>query len=126
MDEYTVYVLTDALGRIVSVNSSAFLTDTSGWTQIASGSGEKHRRAQRMYFPLPIIDEETGALRYKLENGVPVERTQEEMDADYIGQGSRLTTEQRLAALEEENAQLKEALDLLLSGATEEGADADC
>lgn len=30
------------------------------------------------------------------------------------------TTEQRLAALEEENRQLKEALDLLLSGATEE------
>ena len=34
------------------------------------------------------------------------------------------TTEQRLAALEEENRQLKEALDLLLSGATEE-ADAN-
>ncbi|MBQ8617665.1 MAG: hypothetical protein IJ418_09135 [Clostridia bacterium] len=34
------------------------------------------------------------------------------------------TTEERLAALEEENAQLKEALDLLLSGATEE-VDAD-
>ena len=31
------------------------------------------------------------------------------------------TTEQRLAALEEENRQLKEALELLLSGATEEG-----
>lgn len=30
------------------------------------------------------------------------------------------TTEQRLAALEEENRQLKEALSLLLSGATEE------
>ena len=30
------------------------------------------------------------------------------------------TTEQRLAALEEENRQLKEALNLLLSGATEE------
>ena len=30
------------------------------------------------------------------------------------------TTEERLAALEEENRQLKEALDLLLSGATEE------
>ena len=30
------------------------------------------------------------------------------------------TTEQRLAALEEENRQLKDALDLLLSGATEE------
>ena len=34
---------------------------------------------------------------------------------------SKPTTEERLAALEEENRQLKEALDLLLSGATEEG-----
>lgn len=32
------------------------------------------------------------------------------------------TTEERLAALEEENRQLKEALDLLLSGATEEAS----
>ena len=31
------------------------------------------------------------------------------------------TQEERIAALEVENAQLKEALDLLLSGATEEG-----
>ena len=32
------------------------------------------------------------------------------------------TTEERLAALEEENRQLKEALELLLSGATEEAS----
>lgn len=35
------------------------------------------------------------------------------------------TTEERLAALEEENAQLKEALELLLSGATQEEGDTD-
>ncbi len=35
---------------------------------------------------------------------------------------SKPTTEERLAALEEENRQLKEALDLLLSGATEEAS----
>ena len=35
------------------------------------------------------------------------------------------TTEERLAALEEENKHLKEALDLLLSGATEEEGEAD-
>lgn len=32
-----------------------------------------------------------------------------------------ISNEERIAALEVENAQLKEALDLLLSGATEEG-----
>ena len=39
-----------------------------------------------------------------------------QMEADR----NKPTTEQRLAALEEENRQLKEALDLLLSGATKE------
>ena len=43
-----------------------------------------------------------------------------QMEADR----NKPTTEQRLAALEEENRQLKEALDLLLSGAMEE-ADAN-
>lgn len=33
------------------------------------------------YFPLPLTDE-YGVYRYKLVNGVPVERTSEEMEAD--------------------------------------------
>ena len=49
--------------------------------------------------------------------------TQEELDR-MEAERNKPTTEQRLAALEEENRQLKEALDLLLSGATEE-ADAN-
>ena len=49
--------------------------------------------------------------------------TQEELDR-MEAERNKPTTEERLAALEEENRQLKEALDLLLSGATEE-ADAN-
>lgn len=45
--------------------------------------------------------------------------TQEELDAMEEAK-NKPTTEDRLAALEEENKHLKEALDLLLSGATEE------
>ena len=45
--------------------------------------------------------------------------TQEELDR-MEAERNKPTTEERLAALEEENRQLKEALDLLLSGATEE------
>lgn len=47
--------------------------------------------------------------------------TQEELDR-MEAERNRPTTEKRLAALEEENRQLKEALDLLLSGATEEAS----
>ena len=50
--------------------------------------------------------------------------TQEEMDR-MEAERNKPTYEQRIATLEEENKQLKEALDLLLSGATQEGADAD-
>ena len=45
--------------------------------------------------------------------------TQDELDR-MEAERNKPTTEERLAALEEENRQLKEALDLLLSGATEE------
>ena len=45
--------------------------------------------------------------------------TQEELDR-MEAERNKPTTEERLAALDEENRQLKEALDLLLSGATEE------
>ena len=35
MDEkYTVYVRADETGRIVEVNSIAFMADTAGWTAI--------------------------------------------------------------------------------------------
>ena len=47
--------------------------------------------------------------------------TAEEL-AQMEAERNKPTTEQRLAALEEENRQLKEALDLLLSGATEEAS----
>lgn len=79
---YIVYVRADGEGRITAVNSSAFLSDTTGWTEIDSGYGDKYHHAQGNYFPQPIMDER-GVYRYKLMDGKPVERTQEEMDADY-------------------------------------------
>lgn len=122
MIPYIVYVRTDDADRITAVNSSAFLTDVTEWTQIAEGHGDRYHHAQGNYFSKPIHDDR-GISRYKLEDGKAVERTQEEMDADYVEPEAQPTQEERLAALEEENKQLKEALDLLLSGATEEGAD---
>lgn len=116
---YQVYIKTDDKNRITAVDSSGFLANTDGWTQIDEGSGDKYYLAQGNYFGKPITDER-GIYRYKLADGKAVERTQEEMDADYVPPVHQLTEEERIAALEEENAYLKEALDLLLSGATEE------
>lgn len=99
MTPYIVYIKTGDTNRITAVNSSAFLPDITGWTEIDSGYGDKYHHAQGNYFPQPIMDER-GICRYKLVDGKPVERTQEEMDADYTPPEVRPTTEERVDALE--------------------------
>ena len=96
---YKVLVRVDSVDRVVEINSSAFLQDTDGWVQIDSGHGDRFHHAQGNYFDKPLYDE-CGIFRYKLVNGRPVERTQEEMDADYVPPEQRPTTEQRVDALE--------------------------
>lgn len=75
---YSVYVKNNGSGYITAVNSSAFLADTAGWTEIDSGYGDKYHHAQGNYFPQPIITD-GGAYRYKLVDGSPVECTEEEI-----------------------------------------------
>ncbi|MBQ7887196.1 MAG: hypothetical protein IJ313_09930 [Clostridia bacterium] len=108
-EPYIVYVKTDDANRITAVNSSTFLRDVTGWTEIDSGHDDKYHHAQGNYFPKPIMDMR-GIYRYKLEDGKAVERTQEEMDADYVPPVHQPTDKERIAALEEENAVLLECL----------------
>ena len=75
---YIVYVKHDSNGYITAANSSAFLTDTTGWVEVDRGYGDKYHHAQGNYFPLPIITD-YGAYRYKLVDGLPVECTPEEI-----------------------------------------------
>lgn len=99
MKPYIVYIKTDNTNRITAIDSSAFLSDITGWTEIDSGFGDKYHHAQGNYFSQPLYDER-GICRYKLVDGKPVERTQEEMDADYTPTEIKPTTEQRVDALE--------------------------
>lgn len=96
---YKVLVRVDDAWRVVAINSSAFITDTGGWVEIDSGWGDKYHHAQGNYMPGPLMDER-GIYRYKLVDGKPMERTAEEMDADYTPTEQRPTTEQRVDALE--------------------------
>lgn len=73
-----VYVRPNENGYITAVNSSAFLTDTSGWVEIDSGYGDKYHHAQSNYFHQPIWTD-GGVYRYKLADGVCVECTPEEI-----------------------------------------------
>lgn len=96
---YQVYIKTDDKNRITAVDSSGFLADTDGWTQIDEGSGDRYYLAQGNYFPKPIMDER-GIYRYKLVDGKAVERTQAEMDADYVEPVPKPSDAERIAALE--------------------------
>ena len=75
---YIVYVLTNSNGYITAVNSSAFLMDVSGWTEIDSGYGDKYHHAQGNYFD-KTIRTNGGAYRYKLVDCVAVECSPEEI-----------------------------------------------
>ena len=86
MDKYQVYIVIDGKNRIVSVDSSVFISDTTGWLQIDEGTGDRYHHAQNNYFPKPKYDER-GIPRYAyVKDGSPKwrERTKEEMDADYV------------------------------------------
>ena len=78
MKPYEVYVQTNENDYITAVNSSAFLTDTSGWIKIDEGYGDKYHHAQNNYFDKPIFTE-SGVYRYKLVDGKAVECTAEEI-----------------------------------------------
>lgn len=106
IEPYKVYVKTDENGRITAINSSAFLSSLDGWTEIDSGKGDRFHHAQNNYFQFPIYDDR-GIYRYKLVNGQPVERTQEEMDAEYVPPVPDPDPTERLAALEEQLAAAK-------------------
>ena len=102
MDEkYTVYVRADETGRIVEVNSIAFMADTAGWTAIDEGYGDKYHHAQGNYFSKPLYDEQWCA-NYKIENSIVLERTEEEKEIEMSNRPKPLPTgDERLAALEE-------------------------
>ena len=118
MQLYGVFIKVDDDGRITDINSDAFLTDTHGWIPLDSGFSDKYHHAQGNYLPKSIMDER-GIYRYKFEDGKPVERTQEEMDADYDPPAPAPDLTAEVAALRESNQQLQEALNLLLSGEVE-------
>ena len=79
-EPYHVYVQTDEQGRIIAVNSSAFVSAEWG-TEIDSGLGDKYHHAQGNYFPGGVYTYD-GIPRYKLVEGKAQERTEEEIQAD--------------------------------------------
>lgn len=136
---YKVLVRVDATGCVTAVNSDAFIADTDGWVEIDSGWGDRYHHAQGNYFDKPLMDER-GILRYRsypsadapsaeviaryVKDGVEyliLERSQEEMDADWDAMprpGASVSevdaAMMELAALAAENAQRLDEQDAAL------------
>ena len=96
--EYTVYIRVDDTGRVVNINSSAFLSNVDGWVEIDRGTGDRYQHAQGNYMPGSIFNS-VGIPIYKLEMGKIVNRTEEEMRADV--RPKEKTTFERLAKVED-------------------------
>lgn len=71
--------MADASGTIVNINSSAFLEDTSGWTKIDEGAGDKYHHAQNNYLdkPLYALEGREVVYNYKLVDGKVVNISKE-------------------------------------------------
>ena len=107
-----VYALIDAQGRVTLIEGGyTSPNDITGWTYIDEGVGDRYNLAQVHYLPKPITDER-GLYRYKYVDGEIVERTQEEIDADYVSPAEKPSDGERIT-------QLERAMDILLSGVTE-------
>ena len=76
-----VYVKTDDKNRVTAISSEIFISDTTGWTEIDRGDGDRYVHAQGNYFPKPLTTSE-GYYRYKYDNGNVVERSEEEINSD--------------------------------------------
>lgn len=77
-ESYIVYIKINDSRYVVAVNSSGFLADLTDWIKIDEGKGDQYHHAQGNYLPKPIITE-SGAYRYKWNNGRIEECTEEEI-----------------------------------------------
>lgn len=104
-----VLVQTDDAGRVTAINSDAF-ANGDGWAAIDEGEGDRYRHAQNNYLPKPLTDER-GVYNYKMAEGKVVERSTEEMDADYASRPApKPTEEERIKTLENQNETLLQCI----------------
>ena len=93
-----VYVKTDELGRILDINSSMFLDKTAGWTAIDEGYGDKYLHAYQHYLPGRPCAED-GVPLWKMVDGVPTRRSEDEIEADRLNKLRAVKQEKNKKAL---------------------------
>ena len=100
-----VYIKTDDKNRVTAISSEIFISDTTGWTEIDRGDGDRYVHAQGNYFPQQLTDE-NGVYRYKYTDGIVSERTAEEIAGDIPAPVPAPPTNAELAAAISELAEV--------------------
>ena len=78
MDKIKVYIQTDINKTVITINSSIFVQDTTGWIEIDEGNGDKYAHAQSQYLIKGLMDEK-GRYNYKYDTEL-VELTEAEKE----------------------------------------------
>lgn len=90
-----VYVQTDEQNRILRCEGGYTTpADLTGWVQIDEGTGDRYNLCQSHYFDGGLYTSD-GIPRYKLVDGQPVERMEEEIAADRVPLQARAVRAQR-------------------------------
>ena len=107
-----VYAFPSTEGYITRIDggyTTGNITNPEDWVLIDEGYGDKYNLCQSNYLPLPLMDER-GVYRYKIVDGAVVERTAEEMDADYVPPEISPTQAERIKTLEDQNETLLQCI----------------
>lgn len=80
---YKVYIRADDSNRVTAINSSAFLSDLTGWIEVDEGTGDRYHHAQGNYLEQPLVDCE-GLYNYAYIDGALSLRTDADKEADRI------------------------------------------
>ena len=112
MPKSKVYIKTDTEGRILRCEGGYTTpADLTGWTEIDDGYGDRYNLCQSHYFDggLYTLD---GVPRYKLADGAPALRTEEEIAAEQAALPTPVVPP-TAAELAEENKLLKQRVSAL-------------
>lgn len=99
---YKVYAILSEDGKIVSINSSAWVSGEAPWQQIDEGESIRCFHAQSAYLPEPLYTDD-GICRWKYINGECILRSDEEIEEE----------RQSRPAPYDERADMEAALDML-------------
>lgn len=116
---YSIYVKTNQQGYVIDIQSSAFLSDTTGWIKIDEGDGLKYRHAQGNYLDKNLRSN-SGLYRYEIVNGALKER--DSNDINKQEEEIKRSEETARIASQQTSAQLNHAIKLFAMTLPEETA----